>query len=105
MRPIFRESCVPANTRITSTFFRATQEKVTMAVVLRLRVAALASVLLGSCATSSHVLVGTPRPPISPDLVKVYTQPPEKYEQIATLNANSSGSMALTTQQNMDKAI
>src|SRR5260370_1159659 len=61
--------------------------------------------LAPSLATSSHVLVGTPRPPISPDLVKVYTQPPEKYEQIATINANSSGSMALTSQQNMDKAI
>jgi hypothetical protein len=76
-----------------------------MAVVLRLWIAALASVLLGSCATSSHVLVGTPRPPISPDLVKVYTQPPEKYEQIATIDASSRGSMALTSQQNMDKAI
>ena len=76
-----------------------------MAVVLRLRIAALASVLLGSCATSSHVLVGTPRPPISPDLVKVYTQPPAKYEQIATIDASSSGSMAITSQQNMDKAI
>jgi hypothetical protein len=76
-----------------------------MAVVLRLRIAALASVLLGSCVTSSHVLVGTPRPPISPDLVKVYTQPPAKYEQIATIDASSSGSMALTSQQNMDKAI
>jgi hypothetical protein len=76
-----------------------------MAVVLRLWIAALASMLLGSCATSSHVLVGTPRPPISPDLVKVYTQPPDKYEQIATINASSSGSMALTSQQNMDKAI
>jgi hypothetical protein len=76
-----------------------------MTIVLRLRIAALASVLLASCSTSSHVLVGTARSPISPDLVKVYTQPPAKYEQIAILNANSSGSMALTSQQNMDKAI
>jgi hypothetical protein len=76
-----------------------------MAVVLRLRTVALVSVLLGSCATSSHVLVGTPRSPISPDLVKVYTQPPAKYEQIAIIDANSSGSMALTSQQNMDKAV
>lgn len=76
-----------------------------MAVVLRLWIAALASVLLGSCATSSHVLVGTPRAPISPDLVKVYTQPPEKYEQIATIDASSRNSMALTSQQNMNKAI
>jgi|HubBroStandDraft_6_1064221.scaffolds.fasta_scaffold27636_6 hypothetical protein len=62
-------------------------------------------VLVASCATSSHVLVGTPRPPIAPESVKIYLQPPPKYEQIATINASSQGSMALTSQQNMDKAI
>jgi hypothetical protein len=66
---------------------------------------AAGAVLLTSCATSSHVLVGTPRPPIAPESVKIYLQPPPKYEQIATINASSQGSMALTSQQNMDKAI
>jgi hypothetical protein len=63
------------------------------------------AVLLAGCATSSHVLVGTPRPPISPDSVRVYLQPPPKYEQIAAIDASSKGSLALTSQQNMDKAI
>lgn len=69
--------------------------------------AAVMSLLLGlaACSTSSHVLVGTPRPPISPDSVRVYLQPPPKYETIATINASSQGSLALTSQQNMDKAI
>ena len=58
-----------------------------------------------ACATSSHVLIGTARPPISPESVRVYRQPPPKYEEIATIQASSQGSMALTSQQNMDKAI
>jgi uncharacterized protein YbjQ (UPF0145 family) len=61
--------------------------------------------LLSACSTSSHVLIGTPRPPISPDSVRVYNQPPSRYEEIATLNASSQGSFAITAQQNMDKAI
>ena len=66
--------------------------------------AACAAVLYG-CSTSSHVLIGKARPPISPDSVRVYVQPPSKYEQIATLNSSSQGSFAITSQQNMDKAI
>jgi uncharacterized lipoprotein YajG len=64
-----------------------------------------ATLLLSACATSSHVLVGTPRPPIAPESVRVYLQPPPHYEQIASINATSQGSLALTSQQNMDKAI
>jgi hypothetical protein len=65
---------------------------------------ALTMMLLG-CATSSHVMIGTARPPISPESVRVYVQPPEKYEEIATLDTSSQGSFAITSQQNMDKAI
>ena len=74
--------------------------------VLRLGPAAavLAAMLLG-CATSSHVMIGTARPPISPESVRVYVQPPEQYEEIATLDTSSQGSFAITSQQNMDKAI
>jgi uncharacterized lipoprotein YajG len=61
--------------------------------------------LLAGCQTSSHVLVGTARPPISPDSVKVYLQPPPQYEEIATIDASSQGSFAMTSQQNMDVAM
>jgi hypothetical protein len=66
--------------------------------------AALAVVLVG-CSTSSHVMIGPARPPISPDSVRIYSQPPPHYEQIAHLDATSQGSFAITSQQNMDKAI
>lgn len=67
--------------------------------------AAAAALVLAACSTSSHVLVGTPRPPIPPDSVRIYTQPPPRYEQIAHLDATSQGSFAITSQQNMDKAV
>jgi hypothetical protein len=67
--------------------------------------AAVFAAMLFGCATSSHVMIGTARPPISPESVRVYVQPPEKYEEIAALDATSSGSFAITSQQNMDKAI
>jgi hypothetical protein len=61
--------------------------------------------LLTGCQTSSHVMVGTARPPISPDAVKVYLQPPPRYEEIATIDASSQGSFAMTSQGNMDVAM
>jgi hypothetical protein len=76
-----------------------------MRLLRRLTAAAAAAAWLAACATSSHVLIGTPRAPIPPESVRVYTQPPPQYDQIATLDATSQGSLALTAQQNMDKAI
>ena len=71
----------------------------------RLCLAGTAAMLLLGCATSSHVMIGKARPPISPESVRVYLQPPPQYEEIAALDATSQGSMAITSQQNMDKAI
>ena len=64
------------------------------------------TVLLAGCSSSSHVLTGTARQPISPDSVKIYNEPPQvKYEQIATVTASSQGSFAVGAQQNTDAAI
>lgn len=67
--------------------------------------AAVLAVWLPGCSTSSHVMIGSARPPISPESVRIYLQPPPKYEQVATLDATSQGSFAITGQQNMDKAM
>jgi ribulose kinase len=64
-----------------------------------------AVVMLAGCAASSHVLVGTVRTPISPDQVKIYLQPPPRYEEIATIDASSSGTPVFTDQRKMDRAI
>jgi len=67
--------------------------------------AAALACIAAACSTSSHVLIGTARPAISPESVRVYYTPPPKYEEIATISASSQGSLALTSQQNMDKAM
>ena len=43
---------------------------------------------LAACATSSEVLTGVPRSPILPAEVKVYTQAPQSFEEIAVLGAS-----------------
>lgn len=50
----------------------------------------VALAMLAACAGPSRVLIGTPRPPIEPAQVKVYSQPPEKYEEIAIVEAVGS---------------
>jgi uncharacterized lipoprotein YajG len=76
-----------------------------MVSIARLSFALAVTLLLAGCATSSHVLVGTARAPISPDQVRIYTDPPPKYERIALLDSSSRHSFALTDQQKTDKAI
>jgi hypothetical protein len=59
-----------------------------------------------ACVSSRAVLVGTSRPAISPDHVRIYLQPPDSnYEQIANLTASSRGSFALTAESKADKVI
>ena len=48
---------------------------------------ALLSMLAG-CATSSRTLTGSPRAPLSPTDVRVYTQAPQSFEEIAVLGAS-----------------
>lgn len=64
----------------------------------------LLAVFLTSCA-SSHVLVGQPRPPIRPSEVKLYLQPPVRYEQVALLEGSSRNSFAIGQQAKMNAAI
>jgi hypothetical protein len=65
----------------------------------------IATALISGCAASSHVIVGTVRPAIAPQEVKIYLQPPPSYEEVAIIDASSRGSGAFTDQRKMDKAI
>jgi len=61
--------------------------------------------LLSACA-SSHVMIGKARPPITPDQVQIYMEPPAgKYEQIALLDTTSSGSFSFTAQSKTEAVI
>ena len=57
------------------------------------------------CSSSSHVIVGTTRPPISISQVKLYLDPPSKYEKIALVEASSKNSLATGDQSKMNTAI
>lgn len=55
------------------------------------------ALLLAGCA-SSHVLVGQVRPPISAEQVKIYLEPPARYETVALLEASNRGRLNFTDQ-------
>jgi hypothetical protein len=62
------------------------------------------ALVLVSC-VSSHIMIGKARPPISPQDVQVYFQPPPKYDQIAMLDTSSRDSFSFTAQGKTDKVI
>jgi hypothetical protein len=66
---------------------------------------ALLVMVLSACAPSSHVLVGTTRPPMSPTLVKVYLQPPAVFQEIAVLNASADSMFGNGGQAKVNKVI
>lgn len=57
-----------------------------------MRISLLSAILLActlsACATSSEVLTGAPRAPLMASAVRVYTQAPERFEEIAVLSAS-----------------
>jgi hypothetical protein len=78
------------------------------------RVAALGIVLaafsLAGCISSreltSHELVGAVRPPIPPDAVQLFLEPPSRgYERIAVLHSSSRRSWSFTSQSKADVVI
>jgi hypothetical protein len=60
---------------------------------------------LAACAPSTHVLIGQARPPISPDQVKIYSQPPTYYQEIAVLDASSKSVFGTGGQKTVDTVI
>jgi hypothetical protein len=43
--------------------------------------------ICSGCTTGSHIVTGNSRPAFTPDAVKLYAAPPEKYEIIGLVNA------------------
>jgi hypothetical protein len=72
---------------------------------LPLSILAIMALTAAACAPSSHILVGTPRPAISPEEVKVYTTPPPQAQQIALLDAHSDTVFVPGGQKAIDKVI
>lgn len=70
-----------------------------------MKLLAIALLFLAGCAAQSHVLIGTARPAIKPEEVKLYLHPPAKYEEIAMIDASSKASWAGTDQGKVNKVI
>jgi hypothetical protein len=68
-------------------------------------VIALGLAILAGCATSSHVITGTPRPAIDPAEVKVYSTAPPQYDEIALIEASSRSSFSFGDQKKMETVI
>jgi hypothetical protein len=73
-------------------------------------VAAAGMIGIGGCISSrdlrSHELIGGARPPIAPDAVQLYLEPPPRqYEQIAVLYSSSRRSWSFTSQSKADVVV
>ena len=66
---------------------------------------ACASVWLSACASSVYELVGAARAPISAADVKIYTQAPPAFEEVAILNAFSHSAFHPGGQHAVDKVM
>ncbi|GAB3372354.1 hypothetical protein GCM10027431_22520 [Lysobacter rhizosphaerae] len=59
---------------------------------------------LTGCASTSKVMVGQTRAPITPDQVRIYSQPPPHYQEIAMLETQSGG-FTYGEQKKMDEVL
>lgn len=64
----------------------------------------IAALILAGCSTS-HIMIGEKRPPLKPEEVKLYRTPPPQFEEIAMIDADNSGSFAITGQGKTDAVI
>jgi uncharacterized protein YbjQ (UPF0145 family) len=71
------------------------------------RTAAMGAVaaLLAACAPSWHVLTGSPRPPILPAQVKVYSDAPAIFEEIAVLGASHKSILSSSGERSTEKVV
>ncbi|MGA8705974.1 MAG: hypothetical protein WB646_03190 [Steroidobacteraceae bacterium] len=72
---------------------------------MRLILVLLWTAIFAGCSASSHVLIGTQRPPIDPAQVRLYTHPPDHYEEVAIVQSSSKNSFSPGDQAKIDKVI
>ena len=59
---------------------------------------------LAACASTSKVMIGQARAPTTPDQVRIYSQPPPHYQEIAVLDTQSGG-FTYGEQNKMDEVL
>jgi len=60
---------------------------------------------MAGCASSSQTLTGLPRAPLSPSAVRVYTQAPQSFEEIAVLSASRKSVSSAGGERAIEKMI
>jgi hypothetical protein len=60
---------------------------------------------MAGCASSSQTLTGLPRAPLSPSDVRVYTQAPQSFEEIAVLSASRKSVSSAGGERAIEKMI
>src|SRR5882724_6051070 len=75
------------------------------AAICFLALCGLAALGLAACASDSIVVTGIARPPISTADVRIYSQPPPAFEEIAILNTSKSSAFTTGGQKTVDKVI
>jgi len=73
--------------------------------VKRLIFAVALILTIEGCATSSQVLTGSPRAPVSTSDVRVYTQAPPSFEEIAVLSASRKSVSSAGGERAIEKMI
>jgi type IV pilus biogenesis protein CpaD/CtpE len=71
---------------------------------MRALIAILVLSALAGCASTSKMMVGEARPAISPEQVRIYSQPPPRYQEIAVLETQSGG-FTYGEQSKMDEVL
>jgi hypothetical protein len=66
---------------------------------------AIALTIVSGCATSSQMLTGSPRAPLLPSDVRVYTQAPQSFEEIAVLGASRKSVSSAGGERAIEKMI
>jgi hypothetical protein len=64
-----------------------------------------AACLICGCAATRTIIVGQPRPPISPEAVRVYRVPPRHFERIAIINSSAGTSWIFPDRPSMELGI
>ncbi|MEO6137521.1 MAG: hypothetical protein ABIP11_02500 [Luteimonas sp.] len=54
-------------------------------------IALLAALVIAGCSSTSRVMLGPTYPPLSPEQVRIYYQPPPRYREVALLETESGG--------------
>lgn len=65
----------------------------------------LAACLISACGPTRTVMVGQPRPAISPQSVRIYDVPPRHYERIAIINSSGGTRWIFPDRPSLDTAI